>query len=278
MSRAEHYANLHAAVTRYVPAGEQAEMEKFLRTIMRAENHGGSLAAKNDRSTATGLFQFTKGTWGAYGHGSIYDAEAQCDAVVRLAQANEAQLKKVLHRDLTAGEYYLAHFAGSGGATKVVTADSATPLKNLLSTDAMLSNAPIKFRGKSFAQFTAGDLRAWADTKMNVDMDAREEYKQRHDEKKTTPEEDALELAQRQRILKEFGMSEKFAAALPLDNILGQVFFALLKIFMNDAATPAERMAQELPPQTPTPIEPVMQTGLPTKKPSTQIDVASIKR
>ncbi len=168
--------SLNAAIVRYVPPEDRAEMQQYLVHIMHAESRGKT-AAKNTESSATGLFQFTKATWKGYGNGrNIYDADAQCDAVVRFALDNAKCLRKTLGREPTAGEYYLAHFAGPSRASAILKADNDTPIKQLLDADAVHSNRDIKFDGKLFGRFTARDIKCWANKKMDMPADANGYY------------------------------------------------------------------------------------------------------
>jgi hypothetical protein len=64
------------------------------------------------------------------------------------------------------GALYLAHFMGPGGAVQALRAPATTPITQLMSAAAIRANAPIRHNGKSFAQFTAADLRSWAAAKM----------------------------------------------------------------------------------------------------------------
>jgi hypothetical protein len=66
---------------------------------------------------AKGLTQFTGGTWKTYGLGkNPFDPEANLDAAGRFTLANRAELRAGLGREPTAGELYLAHQQGAGGA------------------------------------------------------------------------------------------------------------------------------------------------------------------
>lgn len=76
---------------------------------------GSNVRAKT--SSAKGVFQFIDSTWAAYGQGrDVMDVEANTDAFMRLTQDNQKGLKGALGRDPTAGELYLAHQQGLGGA------------------------------------------------------------------------------------------------------------------------------------------------------------------
>ena len=203
MSKSEHLATLREAVARY---GQSEEMTVFLSRIMRAES-SGNVRAQNAKSTACGLFQFIESTWKEYGQGGdIFDPRAQCDAVVRFTMDNAKVLRPILGREPNAGEYYLAHFAGSAGARKILTAEPSTSIRSLLGDGVIAANASIKFRGKKFEQFTAADLQEWAAARMSVDLDARAAYAERRRQGKTTAQEDEQELSIRRRHLETFGV------------------------------------------------------------------------
>lgn len=77
--------------------------------------------AQNPNSSAGGLFQFVDKTWKAYGRGADkYDPAANADAAARLTLDNRNALRAGLGRDPTAGELYLAHQQGAGGALKLL--------------------------------------------------------------------------------------------------------------------------------------------------------------
>jgi hypothetical protein len=182
MSRAENLAILNRVAAEM---GADAQMVTYLSHVMRAES-GGDRHARNMRSSATGLFQFISSTWDAYSQpgDDIYDPEDQCRAVIRMARDNEAVLHRALGRDPTAGEFYLAHFAGPDGARRLLTEDNLDrPISEIMGDAAMRANAPIRFRGKPFADFTVRDIRAWSNGVMHgsqfmdaqVDIDAGDE-------------------------------------------------------------------------------------------------------
>lgn len=77
---------------------------------------------------AKGVFQFIPSTWAQYGGGAdIRDPNAQFAAVQKLTADNRSALARVLGREPTAGELYLAHQQGAGGAAKLLTNPDATP-------------------------------------------------------------------------------------------------------------------------------------------------------
>lgn len=225
---------IHAAVQRH---NGSPQMEAYLTSIMRVESAGRANAA-NPNSSARGLFQFINSTWDAYGNGrDIWDPQAQCDAVVRLAQDNARALRGALGREPTAGEYYLAHFAGAGGAKGVLNADDDTPISGILGGAAMRANADIRHGGKRFGEFTARDLRGWAESKMGADIGGAEEYNYRRRHGGTSAEQDAAESERRIRQLVNFGYDEKQARALASDEILGAIFIAILENIFDAAST-----------------------------------------
>ena len=74
-----------------------------------------------NKSGASGVFQFMPGTASDYGLSDPFNAAANIDAGARLARDNTAALTKVLGRAPTAGELYLAHQQGLGGAKALLT-------------------------------------------------------------------------------------------------------------------------------------------------------------
>ena len=81
---------------------------------------GGNPNAQNPNSSAGGGFQFIDSTARAYGLTDKTDLAASADAAARLARDNAAQLRRVLGRDPTSAELYLAHQQGGGGASALL--------------------------------------------------------------------------------------------------------------------------------------------------------------
>lgn len=67
-----------------------------------------------------GLFQFGKAGWSDYGSGNIYDPYDNATAAAKMMKYNQGELKKVLGREPTKGEIYMAHQQGLGRAKKIV--------------------------------------------------------------------------------------------------------------------------------------------------------------
>lgn len=91
-------------------------------TLMRiamVESSGNPRA--HNKSGAAGLFQFMPGTAKEYGLTDPYDPVASADAAARLLRDNRETLTAQLGREPTAGELYLAHQQGSGGAGKLLS-------------------------------------------------------------------------------------------------------------------------------------------------------------
>lgn len=114
--------------------------------------------ATNPASSASGLYQFTRGTWGRYGSGDPRDPVASTDAAARLTNANTSALRSA-GLPVTPGTIYLSHFAGADGARKLLTASPDTPAGAVLGEKAVQANP---FLGR----MTAGQLTNWASSKM----------------------------------------------------------------------------------------------------------------
>lgn len=153
------------------PRPVPAARETFMARARGAESSGND-AARNPRSSATGRYQFTDGTWLRY-HKRVVGGEMS-DAQ-RLAQRGDGAVQERLMTALTAdnaaalarigapetaGNLYLMHFAGQGGAGKILRAAPDTPIERLLTADAIAANPFL--RGK-----TAEDVIEWAHARMN---------------------------------------------------------------------------------------------------------------
>jgi hypothetical protein len=111
---------------------------------------GGDPKAQNPRSSAGGLFQFIDSTAREYGLLDRFDAEQATDAAARLASNNGKQLRKVLGRDPSAAELYLAHQQGGAGASRLLSNPSAR------ASDLVGANA-VRLNGGA-ADMTAGQF------------------------------------------------------------------------------------------------------------------------
>ena len=215
--------------------GASPTLIEYLSRIMHQES-GGKANAKNSNSSASGLFQFIDGTWqrvtGLAGSARDYSAETQIEAGIKFAQENTRALTSVLGREPTVGELYLAHFAGIGGAKAVLSADPSASIQAILGDEVVEANASIKFRGKKFAEFTAQDLRDWAETVMGskkyLEAKARGEAFDPEVERKT-----------RTDLLRGYGYDENQIKGL--GDLLSAVVLSLIQFLLGEAMPPGER-------------------------------------
>jgi len=96
-------------------------------------------ASYNRGSGASGLFQFVPGTARQYGLSNPFDPAQSADAAARLMRDNTAALQHGLGRAPTAGELYLAHQQGVGGALKLLKNPDANAAQ-LVGEKAVASN------------------------------------------------------------------------------------------------------------------------------------------
>ena len=82
---------------------------------------GGNPSADNPMSSAGGLFQQIDSNAAAYGVADRYDPVQATEGAVRFAVENMNYLTRVLGREPTGGELYLAHQQGPGGAAKLLS-------------------------------------------------------------------------------------------------------------------------------------------------------------
>ena len=113
---------------------------------------GGNPNAQNPNSSAGGGFQFIDSTAKAYGLTNKFDLGASADAAARLAVDNQRTLMKGLGRAPTAGELYLAHQQGGGGAAQLLANPNARAV-DIVGADAVRLNG-------GNADMTAGEFAA----------------------------------------------------------------------------------------------------------------------
>ena len=122
--------------------------------------------AQASTSSAGGLFQFTGSTWektlGDYGakYGlapgtSKFDARANALMAAEFTKQN-GQLLEAAGNPVNDGTLYLAHFAGAGGANRLLKADPSARAADLL-PDAAAANRSIFF-GKDGSARSVGDV------------------------------------------------------------------------------------------------------------------------
>lgn len=111
---------------------------------------GGNPNAQNPNSSAGGTFQFIDSTAKQYGLTNKNDPVASADAAARLAADNRAVLIQALGREPSAGELYLAHQQGAGGAVKLISNQNA-PAATLVGDDAANLNGGAGMTGGQLA-------------------------------------------------------------------------------------------------------------------------------
>jgi hypothetical protein len=129
-------ADVNAAIQR--AASEEGVDAGVLSQIAQIES-GGNPRAKNPTSSAGGLFQQTDSNARDYGVADRFDAYQSAKGAARFLKANTAYLRKVLGRAPTAGELYLAHQQGPGGAAKLLANPNAKA-SSLVGADAVRLN------------------------------------------------------------------------------------------------------------------------------------------
>ena len=137
---------------------------------------GGDPNARNPNSSASGLGQFTDSTWLntiRSARPDIADGKSDSDLLAlksnpdlsrQMTGAYAAQNQAILAKagvPVTDGTTYLAHFAGPGGAVKVLQADPNASVGDILGPAVVKANPFLK-------DMTAQGLQAWAAKKMGV--------------------------------------------------------------------------------------------------------------
>lgn len=92
----------------------------YLNKVAMIES-GGNPNAQNPNSSAGGLFQQIDSNAAAYGVEDKFDPMQSAQGAVAFAVENKNYLTRVLGREPTGGELYLAHQQGPGGAAKLLS-------------------------------------------------------------------------------------------------------------------------------------------------------------
>lgn len=132
---------------------------------VRGSESGGNPNAKNPRSSASGLYQFTKGTWEGLGYNwnDRFNTNLQNQAMSKLTSNNANYLKSKLGINPSDADLYGAHFLGPAGYSSIYRASSNTPLNSILSSGEISANPFLK--GK-----TVGYLKNWLKSKMGQEV------------------------------------------------------------------------------------------------------------
>lgn len=142
----------------------------------RGGESSGDDAAKNPRSSATGRYQFVKGTFKQV-YQQVYGGGESAADQAWATKRNDPAIQEALMQRLTSdnakglqaagiavneGNLYLAHFAGIGGARAIIKANPNASVESVLGQAAVNANPFLK--GK-----TAADVVAWAARKMGAE-------------------------------------------------------------------------------------------------------------
>jgi hypothetical protein len=112
---------------------------------------GNNPSARSKTSSASGLYQFTDGTWNQLSkkHGikaDKNDPEAQRHMAGLLLNENKESLSRTIGRAPTQGELYAAHFLGADGASKLIKAKGSGEVAARLFPAAAKANKNIFFK------------------------------------------------------------------------------------------------------------------------------------
>lgn len=129
----------------------------YKNTTRRVES-GGNDRAKNTKSSASGRYQFTKGTWEGLGYNwkDRFNPELQEQAMEKFTNNNVNYFKNNFKTEPSFADVYGMHFLGSAGYKGVYGAEDNTPIQNVVSRDAYTANKTV------FDRFnTVGKFKTW---------------------------------------------------------------------------------------------------------------------
>lgn len=117
-----------------VASGGPANMSSYLKTVAMLES-GGNANAKAGTSSASGMFQFTAGTWQQmtkemgknYSLEDRFDPKKSAEVMEYFTSKQKGQLEKSIGREASSTDLYMAHFLGAGGAGKFINAMNQNP-------------------------------------------------------------------------------------------------------------------------------------------------------
>jgi hypothetical protein len=136
--------------------------------IASHESNFDANANKGTSKGAKGLYQFESPTWGEMGKGGdVYNAQDNADAGARYISRNANSLAKKVGRTPTAGEIYLAHNQGLGGASTIIKA-CETGNESLID-NYTIRGKPYNLRAMMSHQvqgryMSSCDFKAWAES------------------------------------------------------------------------------------------------------------------
>jgi hypothetical protein len=123
-------------------------MAKYLQTIALIES-GGDKNAKAGTSSASGMFQFTEGTWKQmtkemgkdYSKEDRFDPKKAAEVAEYFSKKQKAQIEKSTGREAGMTDMYMAHFLGAGGASKFLKAKDKDPTQSAAALDPAAAKA-----------------------------------------------------------------------------------------------------------------------------------------
>jgi hypothetical protein len=125
-----------------------AAMAKYLQTIALIES-GGDKNAKAGTSSASGMFQFTEGTWKQmtkemgkdYSKEDRFDPKKAAEVAEYFSKKQKSQIEKSTGREAGMTDMYMAHFLGAGGASKFLKAKDKDPTQSAAALDPAAAKA-----------------------------------------------------------------------------------------------------------------------------------------
>lgn len=141
-------------------------MEKFnyndYKNTTRKVESGGNDSAKNPNSSASGRYQFTKGTWEGLGYNwkDRFNPQLQEEAMEKFTSRNVDYFKSNFKTEPSYADVYGMHFLGSAGYKSVYSSDDNTPIQKVVTPGAYNANKSI------FSKYqTVGDFKKWLSNK-----------------------------------------------------------------------------------------------------------------
>lgn len=128
-------------------------------SILGQIESGNDPNATSKTSSASGLYQFLKGTWTKLGFNwaDRFNVDKQNQAAQMFTEANASTLTRA-GIPVDNNTLYAAHFLGVGTATKVFASGSDTPLDAVLSSKVLNANSFLK-------GMSVGDFSGWLSSK-----------------------------------------------------------------------------------------------------------------
>ena len=148
-------------------------MGEYFRKIFQAES-GGKMGRGNPYGSAYGPYQFIKSTWinlcrkyGLnYSLADRNDMQKATHVMQLFTEENRRGLMKVLKREPTHGELYLAHFLGLGGAQQFLRHSNGESLGSVFSRAILKANPGYCYDKARGRYRTVGELKQLLGEKM----------------------------------------------------------------------------------------------------------------